>query len=309
MSKQLIVIFIMLFNLQAPVQARDGQSSEETLILAHRASSGLWIQNSRNAVQQTVALYQQKPRSFHGIEVDIVLSKDLVPVLSHDPWIHTRLCQRNDKARLTKTFIKDLTLANLQRDYICGSTIDNDFPNAKTKPESIMEFTEFLSEVRQTPELIVYLDLKIQPPLTLSAEQYADAIFSLWQQFDMPNPLYIEGPDAQAIAAYRQHATTDFKAVLSFPAFWADKDPIATGVWASIKALFKPKKAITMAKIAEADAIASPTQVANNRLRKSFVGSGKEVIVFTPNTAEAIATICKQKTTILISDYPNLGPC
>lgn len=279
------------------------------LVFAHRASSGLWMQNSRNAVMQTVALFSQENSTVDGIEVDIVLTKDHIPVLSHDPWIHTELCVRVDGAPLERTLIKNKTFAELQQDYRCGGIKDKDFPQALQKTESIMGFDEFLMAVKQEPKLMVYLDIKLQPPLTASANDYAKAIFSRWEKHKINNPLFIEGPNAQAIQAYKQHGNTPMTTVLSYPVFLADENWFIGGALAAIKSFFHPKHVLTHIKASGADAVASPIQVINTRLERLLHNHHISTIVFTPNDQNSVNKLCKSRVDIMITDLPTLKRC
>ena len=71
------------------------------LIIAHRAGGGQWPQNSRTAVMNVIARAGAKDpaKRYHGMEIDIVLTKDGHPVLSHDPWVHTTLF-KNEGSKL-----------------------------------------------------------------------------------------------------------------------------------------------------------------------------------------------------------------
>lgn len=301
-----LLFALSLLTLYTPVTTA---ADTAPLVFAHRGASGLWLQNSRYAVQQSQQFYRQNPNVFDGIELDVVLSKDLIPVLSHDPWIHQRLCQRRDGKPLGTVLLKDVNLTDLQRDYECGHIADKDFPNASAIIESVLDFGELLSMLQQTPTLAVYLDLKIEPPLTAQAGAYAQAIFSHWATFGLSNPLYIEAPTATALNELKRFANRPFTAVLSYPAFRATSNATLTGAMASIRAYLQPRHAAKHAQRAGAAAIAAPTQVANKRLRQNLQAAGIKLIVFTPNTAKAFAKACRPSSHAVISDYPNLGPC
>lgn len=64
------------------------------LIIAQRAGDGQWSQNSRTAVMNRIVMTRgnDPAKPHHGIEIDIVLTRDGHPILSHDPWVHTTLC-------------------------------------------------------------------------------------------------------------------------------------------------------------------------------------------------------------------------
>lgn len=281
----------------------------QTKIIAHRASSGLWIQNSRHAVEQTVELFRQDKSKFHGIEVDIVLTKDNIPVLSHDPWVHKELASHIDGNDFGEVFIKDISLKELQSNYRYGGIKDKEFENAVVKTESIMSLVEFLDVVKQAPELIVFLDVKIQHPYTASSQAYAKAIFTHWEQANMSNPLYIEGPNTEAISAYQQYAQSPFTAVLSYPPFFVGENWIQEGAIAAFKAHAKPDKPLKKAQQANADAVVCPTIVAGDAAIAHLQREGKEVIVFTPNSPEDIHDAYCSGVDMLITDFPNLGAC
>ena len=65
-------------------------AGERPIVEAHRGATDNWPQNSRAAVKGSVA------RAYPSLEIDLVVTKDLVPVLSHDPWVHESLCERVD---------------------------------------------------------------------------------------------------------------------------------------------------------------------------------------------------------------------
>ena len=168
------------------------------LIVAHRAGGGQWPQNSRTAVINSIA------KRYQGIEIDIVLTKDGHPVLSHDPWVHTTLCGRTSGESIgDRILIRDLTLAELQTQFICGGIPDKDFPQVTPKAEIIMTLDEVLEAVKSAPEMVLYLDVKIDGDLTASAEAYAVAISKCLEANRLPNRLYIEGPSAESLSAYR----------------------------------------------------------------------------------------------------------
>ena len=60
--------------------------SEAPLTTAHRAAAGYWPANSRAAVSGSIAA------GFEAIEVDVLLTKDGVPVLAHDPVLDPEEC-------------------------------------------------------------------------------------------------------------------------------------------------------------------------------------------------------------------------
>ncbi|MDD9892749.1 MAG: glycerophosphodiester phosphodiesterase family protein, partial [Gammaproteobacteria bacterium] len=191
---RLLLICSALLTSACNLLPTNGDSeNSQSLIIAHRASSGLWHQNSRNAVEQTIKAFSQGSlkKRIHGIELDIVLTQDHVPVLSHDPWVHKTLCTKKDGSPVGHQLIRDIPFHKLSEDYLCGGIIDPEFPNASTKAESILGFDELLALLETAPTLAVYLDIKVEAATTQSAEAYAKAIFQRWQQAQLPNAHYM----------------------------------------------------------------------------------------------------------------------
>jgi hypothetical protein len=84
-----------------------------------------------------------------------------------------------------------------------------------------MSLEEVLQVLKKAPQLMLYLDVKIDGDLTAGAEDYAQAVSRLWETAGLPNRLYIEGPSAESLAAFRSVIKRDFVPLLSYPAFSA----------------------------------------------------------------------------------------
>ena len=70
------------------------------------------------------------------LETDIHLTKDGVPILSHDPYIDTGKCRNADGTPYTfddEVLIKDLTLAQIQSRYICDGVIRTGTPQTNDR--------------------------------------------------------------------------------------------------------------------------------------------------------------------------------
>jgi glycerophosphoryl diester phosphodiesterase len=97
---------------------------------------------------------------YHGVEIDIVLTRDGHPVLSHDPWVHTTLCRTASGEPIgERILIRDLTLAELQAQFICGGIADMDFPQVVPNGETIMTLDEVLDALKSAPKMVLYLDV------------------------------------------------------------------------------------------------------------------------------------------------------
>ena len=282
------------------------------LIIAHRAGGGQWPQNSRTAVMNSIARAgaQDPAKRYHGIEIDIVLTKDGHPVLSHDPWVHETLCQTAAGDPIgERILIRYLTLAELQSQFLCGGVPDKDFSQVIPQAEMIMTLDEVLAALKSVPEMVLYLDVKVDGDITASAEAYAGAISKLLETARLPNRVYIEGPAAESLKAYRSAIGTKFVAVLSYPPFSASENAVFTALKARWLTKLKLRNPLDKAREARAAAVAGPNQVITWTAARKARDNGVAVALFTPNTRKAMDRYCTWPVDMLLTDYPELGHC
>jgi glycerophosphoryl diester phosphodiesterase len=281
------------------------------LIIAHRAGGGQWPQNSRTAVLNSIARAGDNDpgKRYHGIEIDIVLTKDGHPVLSHDPWVMT-LCQTASGEPVgDRILIRDLTIAELQSQFICGGVPDKDFSQVVPKAEKIMTLDEVLAALKSAPDMVLYLDVKIDSDITASAEAYARAISKRLETARLPNRLYIEGPSAESLSAYRSAIRTESVAVLSYPPFSTRENPVLTAVIARWFTKLRLRSPLDKAQEAKAGAVAGPKQVITWTAARQARDNGVAVVLFAINTRKDLDRFCAWPVDMLITDYPNLGHC
>lgn len=304
-----VVVLISLLSAYIVQTPEQPARNKKTIIFAHRAAAGLWPQNSRHAVIQSLEAMSNGSLKGHGIEIDLVLTQDQVPVLAHDPWISKDLCTHSDGSAIKKILIKDIRFKELTENYRCGAIQNKKFPTAKTISESILGFDDFLVLLKDYPQIHIYLDIKIQDGLTASNNEYAKAIFSRWESSGLTNTLYVEGPTTESIAAYYTHATEPFISILSYPPFYANENWTKVGVLTLLKTAWNSNRALEHALTAKADAIASPFQVMTLKAQQKLQNIDRQVILFTLNDKQLIENACKSGVDIIITDYPNLGSC
>ena len=285
-----------------------------TAFYAHRGGSGYWPQNSRLAVRSLVERFSASASNsgFQGIEVDIVLSKDKIPLLAHDPWVSPKYCQYSDGRKIENRYlIKDLSFSQLEKQFTCGGSTDPDFSGAVRHAESMMSLAELFTWLKSVPELGIFLDLKIQPPLTATAAQYAKAINGAWHQAKLGNKLIVEGPDRASLRAYRRFLHMPYTPALSYPPFLADANWLKTGAKTLVKTRWRADRAARKARRAKAGAIVSPALIYQQSTVDHLRQQSTLAVAFTASDAnqEDVDALCHSGVDIIIVDYPGKLSC
>lgn len=96
----------------------------------HRAARGEAPENTLPAITQGLR------KGVTTLELDLSLSADTIPLLSHEPWIQPKICLDSTGEKLADTAripFSRLSLQEIQR-YDCGSLTHPDFPGQKSQP-------------------------------------------------------------------------------------------------------------------------------------------------------------------------------
>ena len=87
-----------------------------------------------------------------GIEVDLFLTVDRVPVLAHDPYLNPTTCRTADDQEITDTvWLMEHTLDELDALWRCGTAPDPDLPDAAVVPDTLMTFDELIEALADHP--------------------------------------------------------------------------------------------------------------------------------------------------------------
>ena len=117
-------------DLVQQVAAADPNTPADFDVQAHRGGRDLRPENTLPSME--VGL----DNLVTTLETDIHLTKDGVPILSHDPYIDTGKCRNADGTPYTfddEVLIKDLTLAQIQARFICDGVIRTGTPQTNDR--------------------------------------------------------------------------------------------------------------------------------------------------------------------------------
>jgi len=204
--------------------------SGRPLKIAHRGGTGLWPENTMGAFERAIA------DGAEGIELDVHLSKDGVPVVHHDEALKPAIARGADGAWLTKPtpLIKDLTFEELQTYDIGrlkpGAGYSARYPEqAPLDGERIpsLEAVIDLVKANADPSFIIYTELKTDlldlsqssDPVTL-----ADTVVDLIEQRGFGAQTVFVSFDWRALAQAKKCAPSIRNAFTTLPFYSIDPD-------------------------------------------------------------------------------------
>lgn len=133
-------------------------------IHGHRGARGLFPENTLTAFIEAVKL------GVRTLEMDVVISKDLKVVVSHEEWMNEIFCLQpngkdiiinsKEKYNLYKMSYAEIALFN------CGSKGNPDFPNQKNIPEhkpllsEVINAVETYTKTNHLPEVTYNIEIK-----------------------------------------------------------------------------------------------------------------------------------------------------
>jgi len=278
------------------------------LVFAHRGGADVRMANSLFAIDGLLGDLAAGRVSVDGVEMDIGLTADGVPLLAHDPWVDPGCV--SDGRRPQEVLLKDTSAATLLADWRCGEVADPEHPAAARPdpPAPLTRLADVLDTVAARPALHLYLDFKVQDGLTQDADQFAEAVGGLWAARTLTNPLHIEVSTAEAVAAVRKHVPSA-TVWLSYPPYYAGENwttkTIALGL-RTLAGLASPRAA---ASDAGADGVVVHFRTLDRARHDSLAAHGTGAVVFSVTDSAMLDKYCRYPVTILIAGDPGLGRC
>ena len=274
----------------------------EPLIEAHRAGAGYWPPNSRSAVLGTISA------DFDGIEIDLALAADGVPVLHHDPFLSPEHCTVKDGGELNQRIrIDEVESTVLFEEYLCGGTPNINFPNAEVVSDPIISFDEALTAlIEANPDLRVHLDVKYEDGWTHPAADFAEQILERWWAADLPQPMVVSCNTVACLTAFEDHgrlAGRDVFTVRIYPFAAVDSSSVSVGLGAEADSLLGKVDYVALVEEAGADGIAVNFEVAERHQLAAAQQAGLETSLWTVNGA-ALDFYADWPVDVLISDLP-----
>ncbi|MCW3075402.1 MAG: glycerophosphodiester phosphodiesterase [Bacteroidetes bacterium] len=135
-------------------------------IHGHRGARGHYPENTITGFIEAVKC------GVDALEIDVVVSKDLQVVVSHEPWMNSIFCTLPDGGMLEENPVKynlyNMTYEEISR-FDCGIKLNPEFPLQKSSPENkpllthlIRKVESFLS-INNLPPVIYNIEVKSAP--------------------------------------------------------------------------------------------------------------------------------------------------
>lgn len=282
----------------AGCSAADGDPT----VVAHRAAAGYWPENSATAVEESVAA------GFEGIEVDLALTADGVPVLSRFPWLLPDRCTDRDGAPLPdRVTIAEVAWDELRAQYRCGGLADPEHVNSLRISEPLLSLSALITALSDgDPRAMLVLDVHVEEPDTLPAEDFAAAVLDRLYAADLPNPWMVTSDRPEVLAAFREHGRRighHVPNVLVYPRMPLDPDApaeptrdqrsSATGV-----------SYVDLVEEAGVDGILVHWELANRPRLQAASGAGLITGLWTVDDADALRHHLTWPVDLVLTAYP-----
>ncbi|MCR6098223.1 glycerophosphodiester phosphodiesterase [Salipaludibacillus agaradhaerens] len=164
--------------------------TQQTLIFAHRGASGTYPENTMDAYKAAAEA------GADGLEVDVQLSKDGVPVLIHDETVN--------RTTNGEGWVKDLTYEELQT-MDAGSWFHDDFSHA-----TIPSLEELLIWLRGQS---LYLNIELKTGI-VHYPGIENAVIKLIKQYDLIDRVILSSFNHYSLVTVRQLHPTIETAIL-----------------------------------------------------------------------------------------------
>jgi glycerophosphoryl diester phosphodiesterase len=201
-------MFKYLFFICIPFCAVSQKNMSKTVeIHGHRGFRGRFPENTLTGFKEAVKT------GVDAIELDVVISKDSLVVVSHEPWFNYKICTEPNGERITLRNQHNLYKMNYEdiRKYDCGSKGNREFPAQATiaeyKPllkETIEEIEKYCEE-NNLPHIKYNIEIKsgklgdnIWHPMP---DKIAALVYNVIKEFDIDERIMIQSFDIRSLKA------------------------------------------------------------------------------------------------------------
>ncbi len=216
------------------------------------------------------------------LELDLWVTADDVPVVSHDPLINTTICTGPEGERT----IRRLTLEQV-RQWDCGSKKNPEFPRQEPAPGARIPTLDEVLRARAARRFWFNIEMKSQPArpeFQPEPDRYAQLVAESVRRHRLENRVIVQSFDFRLLRAMRQIAPELRRAAL----------------YAGL-----PRDFVELAREAGDTPIVSPhySLVTPERVKAAHA-AGLQVVPWTANTPELWDRLIEAQVDAIITDDP-----
>lgn len=253
------------------------------LILGHRGASALAPENTLAAFSRAIS------DGADGIEFDVRLSRDLVPVVIHDASLKRTGLMDQLVGELTATELQQITVGRWFPQSLRRPGSSSAPPRNDERPGERIPLLEQVLDLYRTVEGTLYVEMKCDPQ---EAVALATEVVRVLKRSGMSERVVVESFDLVAVAEVKRLDPNIRTAALFEPKF---SNPISA---------LRPLRMIDLARQCGADEIALHRLLAKSRLVEAARTAAFEVVVWTVDDPKWIARAVSMGIKALIVNNP-----
>lgn len=298
---RILVVGLLLFAGCTNTSSKMEKSTTDALNIkrvvdwqGHRGARGLVPENTVPSFLKALEF-----EAIKTLELDVVVSKDSVLIVSHEPWLSHHICSHPDGRAIEESEeevlnIYQMTYKQIQQ-YDCGSRGNERFPEQvkqKIAKPSLADVVRAVSDYCATnkrEQPLYNIEIKSRPEWdnskTPEPEVFAQLVVAEVEQLGIAKQACIQSFDVRALQAVHELDTTMVTALLV-----ENTDGLATNLEALgfVPTIYSPYYRLVSANLV-----------------KEVHAKGMQIIPWTVNEWEAIEGLLKLGVDGIITDYPN----
>lgn len=193
------------------VAALPALAQPKILVHGHRGARAVLPENTLPAFRHAIEA------GADVIELDVVVTKDNVPVVAHDLELNPRICQGPTGSRV----IRELTLAEVRR-FDCGAQPLREFPKQQARPGTGIPTLDEALALKDEGAFWFNIETKInprRPELSVSPEAFARLVVDAVRRHRLERRVIVQSFDFRTL-----HAVKKLAPELRLAALFSEKD-------------------------------------------------------------------------------------
>ena len=289
-------------------------------VQGHRGARGLFPENTIEGFKRTIEL------DISTLELDLVITKDHIPIVYHDFYINPNLCldENGDSINNKKSnLIYDYTLREIKQ-YDCGS-LNPDLkrfpepPRINIPGEKIPTLYEVFDLIHEYPNRNIWLNIEIkfnpEKQLTAPINIFVSEVIKIIKKYNSTDNVNIQSFDWEVLEIVKSidpsiltAGLLDYSTVKSsndsIPSPWLNGIHFENTGGTSLSILNEANKYIDIFSPNWKLVIPNHSRYLGNTVTE-IQNSGFTVIPWTINRTDIMINLIKEKVDGIITDYPD----